>query len=104
MAKQLKYKIKQFVDQLPRSISIGSLRDILKKEHGISSDTFYRDCSLSIDDDFSIPSDRMDVYAALLSCTVDELKNFTSKKIKPLSQRKLSPTAKSVIKKAKLKK
>jgi hypothetical protein len=104
MAKTFKYKINDYIHALPRTISIGRLQKVLQNEHGISSDTFYRDRAIKSDDEFSIPSDRMDVYAGVFGCKVDDLKNFTTKKIKPLHERKLSSGEKSIIKKAKLSK
>jgi len=101
---KLKYKIEEIVKNLPGRITISSIEKILQKDHNVSSITFYRDRITKITDDFSIPHHRLEVYASLFGCTVDDLKNYTSKKIKSLAERKLSPTAKSVIKKAKLKK
>lgn len=86
--KKFKYNINREIGLQPRSITIAQIEKILSKEHGISRDTFYRDRSLLVDDDFSIPSDRLDVYAALFGVTPDELKNY-SVKVTPLSDRKL---------------
>lgn len=88
---------------MPRHITIGAIEKILQKEHSISRDTFYRDRNLSHTDDFSIPSDRLDVYAALLSVSPEELKNYTVK-IRPLTDRKLSDFDKKIINKSGLKK
>ncbi len=101
-SQKFKYNINHQISLMPRHISIDSLVKILSNEHGITRDTFYRDRNLTLVDTFSIPSDRMDIYAALFNCTVDDLKNFTSKKIKPLADRKLSKTQKAVVKACKM--
>ncbi len=101
-ATKFKYNINHQISLQPRQVSIGAIEKILAKEHGISRDAFYRDRNLTLADTFSIPSDRMDIYAALFNCTVDDLKNFTSKKIKPLADRKLSKTQKAVVKACKM--
>ncbi|MGL6121662.1 MAG: hypothetical protein ACRC1W_01235 [Shewanella sp.] len=100
MAK-LKYKIDHHLSLQPRNITMDSIVKVLA-EHGISRDTFYRDRNLTIDDTFSIPSNRLDTYAALLNTTTDDLKNYPAKKIKPLSERKQSTLAKKIIKKGNL--
>jgi hypothetical protein len=86
-----KYKINEQLGLLPRSTTIGQIEKILKKEHGISRDTFYRDRSMTIDDTLSIPSERLDIYAALLSVSAESLKNYTVK-VKPLRERNSSST------------
>lgn len=102
MAKEkFKYKINDQIALQPRHITIDAIIGILS-DHGISRDTFYRDRNVLIEDDFSIPSERLDVYAQLFGVTTDELKNYTPKKIKPLSERKQSELAKTIIKKSKL--
>lgn len=104
MAKpDFKYNINHYIDQLPRHISIGSIERLLSKEHGISRDTFYRDRNLTQDSDFSIPSERLDIYAALLSVTPDQLKNYTVT-VKPLVERKASEFDKHILKRSGLKK
>ncbi len=99
---KFKYNINHQISLMPRHISIDSLVKILSNEHKITRDTFYRDRNLTLDDSFSIPSDRMDIYAALFNCTVDELKNYTTKKIKPLADRKLTKTQKTIVKAGKM--
>lgn len=97
-AQKYKYNINFEIGQQPRSITIGQIEKILSKEHGISRDTFYRDRNLLLNDDFSIPSERLDIYAALFNVTADQLKNYQTKKITPLVERKPSETMKKVIK------
>jgi hypothetical protein len=102
MQEKLKYNINKLIDELPRSMTIGAIEKILKKEHGISRDTFYRDRFKTINEN-SIPSERLDVYAALFNVPVSDLKNYTVK-AKPFSERHPSPQMKRVIQKTKLKK
>lgn len=83
-----KYLINHLISQLPRQISIRDIVKELEQNHGISRVTFYRDRSLTIKDESSIPSDRLDTYAALLGVTPDQLKNYTIKKIVPIANRK----------------
>lgn len=95
---KFKYHINHFISLLPKTITIASIEHVLKAEHGISRDTFYRDRNLLVDDDFSIPSERLDIYAALLGVTSDELKNYKIKKTKPMVDRKPSDVMQKVIK------
>lgn len=99
---KFKYNINHQISLLPRSIGIEEIVRIVEKEHGISRSTFNRDRNTDIGDDSSIPSERLDVYAGLFGVKADELKNYTVKKIKPISERKQSALSKSIIKKAKL--
>jgi hypothetical protein len=101
---KFKYNINKFIDELPRQITIGNLVKVLDEEHNINRDTFYRDRNLKVSDKFCIPSNRLDTYAALFGKTPDELKNYETKKIKPLSERKLSTVQSKVVKSAKLSK
>lgn len=98
---RFKYSINEKLDQLPRRITIQKIEAILKNDYGISRDTFYRDRNMQVDDPGSIPSERLDIYAALFGVTPDELKNYTVS-VKPLSERKLSHFEETVIKKTKL--
>lgn len=102
-AKKFKYKINDQISLLPRTMTIGEIEKILKKEHGISRDTFYRDRNITTEDSTSIPSERLDVYAALFNISSDDLKNYTIK-AKPLSERKPSSLMTKIIKKTKLRK
>jgi hypothetical protein len=97
-SREYKYKINHYIGLLPRHITIGSIERLLADEHGISRDTFYRDRNVAPDDDFSIPTERLDIYAGLLNITPDELKNYEIK-VKPLVDRKLSDFDKSILKK-----
>jgi hypothetical protein len=98
-----KYNLNHYIDNQPRTITVASIEKILSAEHGISRSTFLRDRSITADSDQSIPVDRLDVYAALLSVSVDQLKNYTTKKVKPLTEREPSPDMKKIIKKTGLK-
>lgn len=99
-----KYKINHYITQLPRVMTIEMLIEILKNEHKISRDQFYRDRNLTLKDKGSIPSHRLDVYAALFDVSADDLKNYTVKTIKPLSERQPSEMMKKIMKRTGLKK
>lgn len=105
MAKpEFKYKINVQLSRLPRTMTIGQIEQILKKDHNISRDTFYRDRNVTIHGKHSIPSDRLDIYAALFNCSADDLKNYKIDKIKPLTERKPSDIMKKIMKHTGLKK
>ena len=92
---KLKYNISHFIALQPRHLKIGDIEKILNEEHHISRDTFYRDRNITLEDSSSIPSERLDIYAALFSVTAEELKNY-SVKVKPLSERKDLDRIKSI--------
>jgi hypothetical protein len=94
---KFKYNIDHYVKLLPRTIGITQLLEALKKEN-ISRDIFYRDRNLKVANTFSIPIDRLEIYAALFGVTVDELKNYESPKIKPLTERNIKIAKKLNIK------
>lgn len=78
MAKKFKYNIKEMAEKLPRHITT----EILVKElvrNGVSRDAFYRDQKIAFGSDQSIPLDRMDAYATVFGCTIEELKNYKPK-------------------------
>jgi hypothetical protein len=103
-SKEYKYRINEIIEQLPRSMTIGKIESILKAEHQISRDSFFRDRTLKISDRSSIPSERLDVYAALFNCSADDLKNYQPKAVKPLTERAPSQAMQKIIKKNGLKK
>lgn len=98
-----KYHLEHFLSLRPASITMQQIEDILQKDHGISRSTFLRDRSITKNSDKSIPSDRLDIYAALLNVSVDDLKNYTVK-VKPLQDRKPSELMKKVIKRTGMRK
>lgn len=103
MKQKFKYKINHYISVQPREITVSKIEEILMKEHGISRSTFQRDRSMPVNSEQSIPSDRLDVYAQLFGITVDELKNYTLKRIKPLVERQPSELMQKVIKRTNLK-
>lgn len=84
MKATFKYNINHHISLLPRHIAISDIEKILKSTHKISRDTFYRDRNLLTESDTSIPSDRLDIYASLFGCSVEELKNYSVKKGKTI--------------------
>jgi len=71
---KLKYRIQEIEDQLPKLIKtsdiIGSLKD-----NGVSYNTYNRDKKISVKDAMSIPHDRLQIYAGLFNCDVNDLIN-----------------------------
>jgi len=76
-----KYKLDNFIDQLPRTVSVKALCTTLEKK-GILRDTFFRDRRIEAKSKTSIPEKRLSVYAQLFGCTIDELLNYKPRKIK----------------------
>ncbi|MFN7491173.1 MAG: hypothetical protein ACK5QK_15795 [Chryseotalea sp.] len=77
MAK-FKYKIKELIDALPRSVKIKSILDKLEAE-GITKGTFYRDQKIKSNSRHSIPMDRMIAYSKIFNVSIEHLMH-----IKPL--------------------
>ena len=77
-------RLKEKLDALPKSLSSAKVILPLLEKYGIGSATFYRDLKAQ-----SIPSDRLQVYAGILGCDVDDLLNSYSK-ITPLTKSKLA--------------
>jgi hypothetical protein len=94
---KLKYNIQAKVSLLPREIRISDLLKVLEK-HGIVKGTFYRDSKVKSDSDFSIPTDRLQIYAKVFGCSLDELMNHGVEKIKSIHQELLSKKGKKKIK------
>jgi hypothetical protein len=88
--KVFKYRIQEIIDnELPKSISkLSTLEKLLLDEHGISQNEFYRDRTALVKSEFSIPGDRLMVYAKLFDCSIEELMNRTIK-VKPLIQSRI---------------
>lgn len=95
MAKARKYNLKEIYDNRPRYVTGPLFRKHLEKQN-ISVRTFYRDCIILKDDESSIPTDRLEIYAGLLGVTVEALKNYEAPKIKPLAERKIKPLIKKL--------
>lgn len=94
--KHLKYKIQEYLDSRPAAISMSSIVQILAG-HGISQSTFLRDRKIKKASAQSIPSDRLDVYAALFNVSVDDLKNYTIN-VKPLDEKSADRIKRAVSK------
>lgn len=83
-----KYRLQEFVNDLPNRIPIQSIEKILADEHKISKHQFWSDRKIKLGSDQSIPGDRLAVYAKLFDCTIEELMNQTIK-AKPLFQSRI---------------
>lgn len=84
-----KYNINAYLAELPSRITINDICDQLRKDHGITYDTFNRDRKIKATDVKSIPSDRLQVYAGLFDCSIEDLIN-TKKKVKPIIKSSLA--------------
>lgn len=73
-----KYNLTKQISLLPRHIKLVDLERELDKV-GISKSTFLRDQKIQITDKNSIPSDRLDKYAVIFGCSVNDLKNYEVK-------------------------
>ena len=98
----LKYLINEKIDLQPKSLGVEVIAKIIERDHKISRSTFHRDRNILLSDKNSITIDRLEIYSALLGCTVDDLKNYTSKKIKPLADRKVSKNQNLIVKAGKM--
>ena len=87
MAK-LKYNINTYLAELPARITMKEITKELQP-HKITYDTFNRDRKIEATESTSIPSDRLQVYAGLFGCTIDDLIN-TKKKVKPIVKNTLT--------------
>jgi len=87
MAK-LKYNIQAHLDELPARVKISDIAAMLAT-YKISYDTFARDKKILATDRTSIPSDRLQVYAGLFDCSIEDLIN-TKKKVKPIVKKSLA--------------
>lgn len=85
-----KYKIEQLrIEELPSSVSkLAILEKLLLEEHGITQNEFYRDRNCLQTDEFSIPGDRLAVYAQLFGTTIEDLMNQPIK-AKPLIESRI---------------
>lgn len=83
-----KYNINQQISLLPRHILIRDIERLLEKE-GISRDTFYRDRNLNPKSETSIPTDRLQKYANLFECSLDDLITTQVKKGKSIREQLL---------------
>lgn len=85
---KLKYNINHYLDELPARIKMAQIADLIKP-YKITYATFNRDRQIESTDSTSIPSDRLQVYAGLFGCTIDDLIN-TKKKVKPIVKNTLT--------------
>ncbi len=69
-----KYNIEQQLDLLSRAISIEVVVEHLKK-FGVSRDDFYRDRRIPYGSAKSISADRLQIYAQVFDCTIEDLQN-----------------------------
>jgi hypothetical protein len=82
-----KYRLQELVDGLPKSTTMQSLQELLKR-HRITANQFWRDRTARYTSDFNIPVDRMVVYSQLFDTPIEQLMNHTIK-VKPLIQSRI---------------
>ncbi len=70
---KFKYQINHYLSIQPGYVSIDGIRKLLEARYGISQATFNRDRFLYPDDPEEIPQERLQIYAAVLHVTLDEL-------------------------------
>lgn len=83
IAPTYKYRLQELINELPKGLKISVLEKLLLRDFGITQNEFYRDRTARYGSDFSIPDDRMQVYAQIFDVTVDDLRNQNIK-AKPL--------------------
>lgn len=94
MELQYKYRLEEFIQALPREMTMTRLYDLLYSDHKISRATFWRDRKIRIDDSQSIPGDRLEIYAALFGVSIEQLKQPGAERIKSIREQlpALSPS------------
>lgn len=70
---KFKYQINHYLSIQPGYVSIDGIRKLLEARYGISQATFNRDRFLYPDDPEEIPQERLDIYAAVLHVSTDQL-------------------------------
>lgn len=70
---KFKYQINHLLSIQPRYITIDGISKLLEVRYGITQATFNRDRFLYPDDPEEIPKERLDIYAAVLHVSTDQL-------------------------------
>lgn len=70
---KFKYQINHYLSIQPGYVSVDGIRKLLEARYGISQATFNRDRFLYPDDPEEIPQERLDIYAAVLHVSTDQL-------------------------------
>jgi hypothetical protein len=69
-----KYTLEDQLHMLPRNLTVKAV-ELHLKEFGITRDSFYDDRRILFGSDFSIPSDRLFIYAKVFDCPIQDLLN-----------------------------
>lgn len=94
IAPTYKYRLQELLNELPKSVGkLSVIEKLLLNEHGITQNEFYRDRTAPYGSSFSIPHDRIVVYAQLFGVTPEDLMNHTIK-AKPLIQSRIKTSLK----------
>lgn len=70
---KFKYQINHYLSIQPGYVSVDGIRKLLEARYGISQATFNRDRFLYPDDPEEIPKERLEIYAAVLHITSEQL-------------------------------
>lgn len=76
MPDKKKYRIQEFIDNLEKKWTFKRIATLLKEEHGIAQATFSRDKAIDMYDAYSIPCDRLEIYAKLFNVKMEEMTNY----------------------------
>lgn len=82
---QLKYKLRELKNNLPKDVTVELIVNQYLKPHNISIRTFNDDCALKLSDAKSIPEFRLQVYSKAFGVPLYALLNYTVKQ-KPIKE------------------
>ncbi len=96
-----KYNIDQQIGLLPREVAVA---DIIKhlEQCGVTRDDFYRDRRIPYGSAKSISAYRLQIYAQVFDCSIDDLQNHQIK-AKSIREAVDNPIVKKSVSKSKLK-
>ena len=70
---KFKYQINHYLSIQPGYVTVDGIRKLLEARYGISQATFNRDRFLYPEDPEEIPQARLEIYAAVLHVSTDQL-------------------------------
>lgn len=70
---KFKYQINHYLSIQPGYVSVDGIRKLLEARYGISQATFNHDRFLYPDDPEEVPQERLEIYAAVLHVSTDQL-------------------------------
>lgn len=96
-----KYNIEQQLGLIPRSVTIETVIKYLES-FGVTRDDFYRDRRIPYGSSKSISADRLQIYAQVFDCSIEDLQNQPVK-ARSIREAIEEPTHKKATSKSKLK-